>query len=64
MKKLIFTGLLLTCLATVSAQIVVNSDGTHSVVTGSHIINSNGTVSTVHGDHIIGSDGSISVKTW
>ncbi|EFK58795.1 hypothetical protein [Sphingobacterium spiritivorum] len=60
MKKLIFTGLLLTCLATVSAQIVVNPDGTHSVVSGSHIINSNGTVSAIHGDHIISSDGSIS----
>lgn len=44
----------------VSGSVVINSNGTHSTISGSTIINPNGTVSTISGSSVIGSNGSVS----
>jgi surface antigen len=73
MKKIVFILVAAFAVGPLCAQVIVNSDGTHSVVhgnvivnsDGSHtiiqdnvIVNSNGTHSTIHGNVIVNSDGS------
>ena len=59
MKKGFFTLVLLAGIAVRShAQVIVNSDGSHSVIHGNTIVNSNGSHSIVHGDRIVHSEGS------
>lgn len=62
MKKIFAVSLFLFFCVKGYGQIIVNADGTHSILTGSHIINSNGTVSVQHGSHIVNSDGTVSVQ--
>ncbi len=45
------------------AQVIVNSDGSHSVVHGNVIVNSDGSHSINTGNVIVNSDGSHSIKT-
>lgn len=42
----------------VTGNIIVNPDGTHSVVVGNVIVNSNGSHSVIHGNILVGPDGS------
>lgn len=44
-----------------TAQVIVNSDGTHSVVHGNIVVNPNGTHSTIHGNIVVNPNGSHSV---
>lgn len=48
------------CLASAQlskAQVIVNPDGTHSVLTGNVIVNPNGTHSVLHGNVLVNPDG-------
>ncbi|RZJ86909.1 MAG: hypothetical protein EOO20_17255 [Chryseobacterium sp.] len=66
MKKhlslIIISGLLCLASSTVAfSQVVVNSDGTHSIVTGNVIVNPNGTHSVITGNVIVNPNGTHSV---
>lgn len=61
MKQVFALGLFLFICAQSQAQIIVNSDGTHSIQHGMHAVNSDGTVSVIHGPHLIHSNGTVSV---
>lgn len=61
MKKVFAIGLFLFICAQLQAQIIINSDGTHSVQHGMHAVNLDGTISAIHGNHLIHSNGTISV---
>ncbi len=62
MKTGIIIGLLTLFCSQAFGQVIINTDGTHSVQHGPHIIHSNGTVSVQHGPHIIHPNGTISVQ--
>lgn len=49
------------CTQVANSQVIVNPDGTHSVVTGNIIVNPNGTHSVVVGNVIVNPNGSHSV---
>ncbi|MGF1925938.1 MAG: hypothetical protein ACQUHE_17320 [Bacteroidia bacterium] len=49
------------CTQVANGQVIVNPDGTHSIVTGNIIVNSNGTHSLVTGNVIVNPNGSHSV---
>ncbi|QEC51100.1 hypothetical protein EDD80_101437 [Anseongella ginsenosidimutans] len=61
MKKILFMALLALGGTMAQAQVVVNPDGSHSVVHGSVIINPNGTHSVIHGSVVVNPDGTHSV---
>ncbi len=61
MKKIVFIFAAAIAVCPLYAQVIVNPDGTHSVVHGSHIVSPDGNISAIHGNHIVGSDGKISV---
>lgn len=61
MKKVFAFGLFLFFCAKSQAQIIVNSDGSHSIQHGMHAVNSDGTVSAIHGPHLIHQNGTVSV---
>lgn len=45
----------------VSGNVIVNPNGTHSIVTGNVVVNPNGTHSVIHGNILVGPNGSHSV---
>jgi hypothetical protein len=52
------------CLASAQlgkAQVIVNPDGTHAVLTGNVIVNPNGTHSVLHGNILVNPDGTHAV---
>ncbi len=51
----------LACTQNGNGQVIVNPDGTHSIVTGNVIVNPNGTHSVIHGNIIVNPNGSHSV---
>lgn len=61
MKQLLVFGALIFTCSVLCGQIIVNADGTHSIVAGLHTHNSDGTVSVIHGNHLIHQNGSVSV---
>lgn len=60
MKRLLLIVLTVLGGGISQAQVVVNPDGSHSVVHGSVIVNPDGTHSTIHGNVIVNSDGTYS----
>lgn len=61
MKKALLTVLLTLTAYIIQAQIVVNPDGSHSVVHGSVAINPDGTHSVIHGSVVINPNGTHSI---
>lgn len=57
MKFLLMIWCIIFVTDVIGQTVVVNSDGTHSVIHGNVIVNSNGTHSTIHGNVIVNSDG-------
>lgn len=55
--------LLVVFTASYGQGVIVNPDGTHSVVTGSIIVNPNGTHSTIHGSVVVNPNGTHSILT-
>ncbi len=61
-KQLLFFAAFVLFTAVVYGQgVVVNADGTHSVVVGTIAINPNGTHSVIHGNIAVNPDGSHSI---
>lgn len=58
---LVSIAICFACAQLGKAQVIVNPDGTHSVVTGNVIVNPNGTHSVIHGNVIVNPNGTHSV---
>jgi hypothetical protein len=58
---LLFIAICLACAELGKAQVIVNPDGTHTVVTGNVIVNPNGTHSVLNGNILVNPDGTHSV---
>ena len=50
-----------TCIEKAEGQVVINPDGTHSVVTGNVIVNTDGTHSVITGNIVVNPNGTHSV---
>ena len=58
---LLFIAISLACAELGKAQVIVNPDGTHSVLTGNVIVNADGTHSVLHGNILVNPNGTHSV---
>jgi quinol monooxygenase YgiN len=57
----LFASVCFACTEKANSQVIVNPDGTHSVVTGNVVVNPNGTHSVISGNLLVNPDGTHSV---